>query len=197
MRQLPLNCEVYYIADFLGPAEAESLYHEITTGFDVTNRVIIMADGSEIVTGNGNYLFCHPELTSFKKLHETFGARAAWTDSLIGVRERIYEQTGHCFDVASCNYYQDGADYIDFHHDLPAFGPTDHIASLSLGAEREFVIRSINDPTEIHSLVMASGSLIFMGEGCQERFEHSVPPDLHCTKPRLNLSFRKYRGQGN
>ena len=97
--------------------------------------------------------------------------------------------------VARCIYYKDGSEGADFPGDLPAFGPTSAVASLSLGAEREFVFRSTSDAARRFSIHLSPGSLLFVGEGCQEIYEHALLRNERCDKPRLNLTFRKY-GRG-
>ena len=57
---------------------------------------------------------------------------------------------------------------MGFHRDLPAYGDTSAIASLSLGAEREFIFRKTTNPDERFAIPLISGSLLFMGKGCQE-----------------------------
>lgn len=192
MNQLPLNCRAFYHAGFLSEHEASVLFDEITTGFDVTNRIVKMQDGSENIAETGSFIFTDPELTPFEALPEVWGGRAAWTDSLADIRERIAVATGVKFQVARCIYYQDGSEGMDFHRDLPAYGNTDEIASLSLGAERDFVLRDVADSENRLSIRLASGSLLFMGEGTQENYEHALPHDENCHHPRLNLTFRKY-----
>ena len=192
MNSLPLDCNAFYHACFLGENEATALFYEIVTGFDVTNRVVKMQDGSQHKTETGSFIFADPELTSFEALPEVWGGRAGWTHSLADVRERITTETGVRFRVARCIYYQDGAEGVDFHSDLPAYGDTTEIASLSLGAEREFVLRNITDHGDQFSIPLASGSLLFMGRGTQENYEHALPHDDNCHRPRLNLTFRKY-----
>lgn len=192
MTPLPLNCEVFYRVDFLGVDEAETLFAEIVSSFDVTNKLVKMGDGSEYTAETGTYMFADPELTSFDIIPEVWGARSPWTESLAHVRDRIEEETGVRFQVARCVYYQDGSEGMGFHRDLPAYGSTSAIASLSLGAEREFVFRSTSDHAEQFTIHLPAGSLLFMGEGCQENYEHGVPRNEHCSKARLNLTFRKY-----
>ncbi len=192
MKPLPIRCEAYYRADFLRGAEAEALFSEIVSGFDVADRRIRMFDGTEHINEIGGYIFADPELTSFDVLPEVWGQRSPWTESLALVRDRIAEQTGIRFRVARCAYYKDGSSGADFHSDLPAYGSTSAIASLSLGAEREFVFRSTSDTAERFSIRLSSGSLLFIGEGCQELYEHALLHDERCGKPRLNLTFRKY-----
>lgn len=192
MKWLPIQCEAYYLADFLSEAEAEALLFEILSGFDVADRRIRMFDGTEHIGEIGGYIFADPELTSFEALPEVWGQRSPWTDSLARVRDRIAEQTGVRFRVARCAYYEDGSAGSDFHVDLPAYGATSAIASLSLGAEREFVFRRMSDSTEQFSIHLSPGSLLFIGERCQELYEHALLRDERCRKARLNLTFRKY-----
>ncbi len=192
MRPLPLKCDVRYKADFLTAAEAEALFSELTTGFNVTNKVVKMADGNEAIAETGTYLFADSELTSFEAFPEVWGGRSPWPASLARVRDRIKNLIGIRFHVARSVFYRDGSEGVMFHQDLPAYGSTAAIASLSLGAEREFVLRSVSDSTERFKIRLASGSLIFMGEGCQDLYEHAIPLDPDCTEPRLNLTFRRY-----
>jgi alkylated DNA repair dioxygenase AlkB len=192
MKPLPIRCEAYYRANFLRGAEAEALFSEILSGFDVADRRVRMLDGTEHIAETGAYMFADPELTSFAALPEVWGQRSPWTESLARVRDRITRQTGVRFQVARCVYYKDGSEGVDFHRDLPAYGSTSAIASLSLGAERELVFRSTHDPAERFSIHLSPGSLLFIGEGCQELYEHALPRDERCGKPRLNLTFRKY-----
>ena len=79
-----------------------------------------------------------------------------------------------------------------YHSDPSAYGNTDCIASVSLGAEREFLLRDQENPDETYSYLLENGSLIIMGEHCQEHYEHAVPPDPTCHAPRINLTFRKF-----
>jgi alkylated DNA repair dioxygenase AlkB len=192
MKPLPIDCKASYLANFLSTAEADSLFSEIFSGFDVTNRIVRMFDGSEHVSETGTFMFADSELTSFAALPEVWGGRAPWTESLLKVRDRVKEETGVGFQVARCVFYKDGSEGVGFHRDEPAYGSTSEIASLSLGAERQFVFRSTSNPDERFTIQLASGSLLFMGERCQELYEHALIRNQRCLEPRLNLTFRKY-----
>ena len=192
MIALPPDCEIAYHAGFLGETEAAALFDELVGGYDVTNKIIRMADGSEHVAETGAYMFLDAELESFDKIPEVWGGRSPWPESLARIRERIEEMTGIYFQVARCVYYQDGSEGVDFHQDLAAYGDTTQIASLSLGAEREFVLRKIENPAERYAISLQPGSLLYMGKGSQTLYEHALPHDDSCREPRLNLTFRKY-----
>ena len=192
MNTLPPNCETSYHPNFLDEAEAQTLFSEILSVFDVTDKVVKMHDGSDFVAETACYIFADTELTAFEAIPRVWGGRSPWTDSLAGLRDRIEKLTGVHFRVGRCVYYKDGTEGVDFHRDLPAYGATDQIASLSLGAEREFVLRSLSDPDARFELRLKPGSLLFMGEGCQELYEHALIRDEHCLQPRLNITFRKF-----
>lgn len=192
MEPLPLQCEAHYYDDFLSAEQADALFAEIVEQFDVTDKRIQMFDGSEYIHETGIYMFCDPQLTGFEYLPEVWGARSSWPAALADVRDKVAEKIGGHFQVARCLYYRDGSEGLAFHCDPPAYGDTSAIASLSLGAEREFIFRRKDNHNEQLSLKLSSGSLVFMGRGCQENYEHGVPYDANCQRPRLNISFRKF-----
>lgn len=192
MIKIPVNCEAMYDEVFLPEEEADSLFKEILENYDVTNDVIRMADGSEFVGEVGSYLFADEELTGFDQLPEVWGARSAWPASLKRIRDRIETVTGTRFHVARAIYYRDGGKGMDFHRDYPAYGPTDKIASISLGAEREFVLRPLDSKDPAHHQILKHGSLFLMGEHCQDRYEHGIPRGDVKIGPRINLTFRKF-----
>lgn len=192
IQELPLKCPVLYFPDFIGRAEANELFKEIVSNFDVTDKRMKLADGGEFLAENACFLFADAELVGFDTIAEVWGKRAPWPDFLADIRDQIAALTGVRFQVARSVYYVDGNEGIDFHRDLPAFGNTDEIASLSLGAERHFVFRDIADKEKCFTLRLASGSLLFMGDGCQALYEHGLPRDARCRAPRLNITFRKF-----
>lgn len=189
---LPLNCEVYYWKNFLDNKAAKILLDELRLNFPLSNKEILMSDGSKHISETGSYLFADNNLTSFDSIPEVWGGRSPWTETLLKIRENIELLTGVHFHIARCVHYQNGMESMGFHRDLPAYGTTSHIASLSLGAEREFMFRSITNPNEVYSIKLLSGSLLLMGDGCQDQYEHSLPISPDCNTVRLNLTFRKY-----
>jgi alkylated DNA repair dioxygenase AlkB len=73
----------------------------------------------------------------------------------------------------------------------PELGPQPIIASLSLGAERVFVMKhktERNLPSV--RLRLASGSLLLMKGETQHHWRHGVPKQSRPCGPRINLTFR-------
>jgi len=107
------------------------------------------------------------------------------------------------WDTVLINYYRDGSDCISWHSDKDGAGAT--IASFSLGAEREFLIRrrpprgqgksTSSKSLEQHKLPLGDGSLLLMLPGMQEHWHHSVPPRKGMPRGRINVTFRAHNRQ--
>jgi alkylated DNA repair dioxygenase AlkB len=114
-----------------------------------------------------------------------------WTPVLDDLREKVCGLTDHKFNSVLVNYYRDGADSIAWHSDSePEFGPNPTIASLSLGATRDFNLRSYPDKARRATIPLENGSLLVMAGATQTAWQHSVPKRKGAG-PRINLTFRK------
>ena len=70
-------------------------------------------------------------------------------------------------------------------------GPQPTIASLSLGAERRFVLRDRRDTARTERIALPHGSLLLMAGDTQARYRHSLPATARPIGPRINLTFRR------
>ena len=107
------------------------------------------------------------------------------------LKKSIEKHTGIKFETCVCIFYPNGNSGVDFHSDYIAFGDTTIIPSLSIGEERIFLLRE-KETGKVNELKLENGSLLVMGEYCQERYEHALPLNSDYKKPRINLTFRKY-----
>ena len=189
--ELPLDCEAEYFPGFLTPQESTEIFDFLTENYDLSDRPIPSPTGPAR-TGNGKYMFADPELTGFDHLPEVLGLRAAWPPLLEQVRERLESVLSRRFQVCLCIRYPNGESGAGFHVDMSEFGSVSFLTVISLGAEREFAFRPLADRENETRLVLKRGSLLTMGERCQERYEHGVPPDSSCKSPRISLSYRYF-----
>lgn len=191
--RIPLThrCEASYQKNFISSSLASFLYDDITRNFDLSYNTISLPDGTEHIMETGCYIFADPELTTFDKLPAVWGKRSPWTPALKQVRDSIEKVAGARFQVARCVFYKDGSEGVGFHQDLPAYGPTDIIASLSLGATREFTFRCLSSLEQI-SIPLEHASLLLMGRNCQTFYQHALLHDNNCRQARLNITFRQY-----
>jgi alkylated DNA repair dioxygenase AlkB len=112
-----------------------------------------------------------------------------WIPELKELKDKIEKEVGEKYNICLCNYYQSGKQYIGMHSDNEEYGSTKSIASISLGAEREFIFESKNT-SEKKIIKLKSGSLLVMGENCQENYRHGMKRDY--TNERINITFRKF-----
>ena len=110
-----------------------------------------------------------------------------WMEQL---RLSVEGQTGQPFNRALVNYYRHGRDSVDWHaDDEKALGPAPVIASVSLGAERVFQLRH-NLSREKLSISLPDGSLLLMGAGIQQHWQHRLAKVGDLQEPRVNFTFR-------
>lgn len=110
-------------------------------------------------------------------------------EGLAALRDRVREVVPSVNSVLA-NLYRDGRDSVSWHaDDEPEFGPEPAIASVSLGANRRFLMRH-RDGGDTIAIRLAHGSLLVMSGASQRAWQHAVPK---CTTPsgeRINLTFR-------
>ncbi|KAK8197210.1 hypothetical protein HDK77DRAFT_369487 [Phyllosticta capitalensis] len=116
--------------------------------------------------------------------------------SLAVLRDAVQRATGCVYNFCLVNYYASGADSISMHSDDEKFlGRDPAIASLSLGARRDFVMKHKQDRTApTLKLPLASGDMVLMRGTTQGAWLHGVPKRSTKTAGeagRINITFRK------
>ena len=111
---------------------------------------------------------------------------------LRGLMRQVSEQVGVEFNHCLMNYYRDGQDSMGWHcDDEPELGPDPVIASVSLGAERDFQFRVMTgEKRPSQTIRLKHGELLVMEAGCQAAWQHQLPKRAH-SAPRINLTFRR------
>lgn len=113
--------------------------------------------------------------------------------------------TGCKFNFALVNYYSSGNDSISYHSDDEKFlGPEPAIASFTLGARRDFLMKHKPTPeshvseTKPMKLPLASGDMILMRGQTQSKWLHSIPKRKggEADRGRINITFRRAMVKG-
>ncbi|KAI0442237.1 DNA repair family protein [Xylaria telfairii] len=112
--------------------------------------------------------------------------------------------TGCQFNFCLVNYYASGADSISFHSDDERFlGALPAIASFSLGAPRDFVMKHKPEPGETKmnggskaplKLPLMTGDMVLMRGTTQANWLHSIPKRTGKNEwdgGRINITFRR------
>ncbi|KAH6670645.1 DNA repair family protein-like protein [Halenospora varia] len=126
------------------------------------------------------------------------------------LRKSTEAATGCQFNFCLVNYYASGSDSISYHSDDERFlGPLPAIASFSLGAKRDFLMKhkpiapNDNAPpppeTKPIRLPLASGDMILMRGRTQANWLHSIPKRTGKNAEdggRINITFRRAMVKG-
>ena len=120
----------------------------------------------------------------------------AWTSTLRSLKSLVETAAGTAFNSVLLNYYRDRNDSMGLHSDdEPELGDNPVIASLSLGAERVFVLRhKTRRDLRTFKLALPSESLLVMKGPTQANWKHGLPKARHVCGPRGNLTFRTILG---
>ncbi|CAM4288695.1 alpha-ketoglutarate-dependent dioxygenase AlkB family protein [Gillisia hiemivivida] len=114
-----------------------------------------------------------------------------FTEELSFINSKILELTGSNFTHCLANLYRDGNDSMGWHaDDEKELGKNPIIASLSLGAVRNFQLKHKTDSALKYALALEHGSLLIMKGSTQEFWKHQLPKTKKEISPRINLTFR-------
>jgi alkylated DNA repair dioxygenase AlkB len=117
-----------------------------------------------------------------------------WIPEIAAIRDGIRALYGGDYNSVLLNRYANAQDSVSWHSDdEPEMDSKHPIASLSLGASRAFLIRSVSGEKRVHTYILTSGSLLMMPPGFQQRYQHCVPKSKTPCGPRVNLTFRRMK----
>jgi len=117
-----------------------------------------------------------------------------WTPTLDAVREVVNGETGQVYNFVLVNRYKDGGDRMGEHKDdEKELDENVPIASLTFGAERDFVLRHEDKTRGVEKvkMVLKDGMLLLMKYPTNRFWYHGLPARKSCSTPRINLTFRK------
>jgi alkylated DNA repair dioxygenase AlkB len=124
-----------------------------------------------------------------------------WTPRLQAMREKVekfvFGTSEGQYNGVLLNLYRDEKDSVALHcDDEETILKDSPIASVSLGAPREFVL-SYDGPNRPKpkniKMILGSGSLLIMGGSIQRFWKHGIPKEKNPVGPRINLTFRQYQ----
>jgi hypothetical protein len=173
-----------YLPDFFAPAEADALFaslrHNIAWGQEqgrfgrpFPRLTALYADAGLTYTYSG---VTYPSLV--------------WTQELNAVRRRVERAAEAPFNSVLLNRYRGGDDSIGPHaDDEPELGVNPIVPSISLGAQRRFVLRHKKSRRKLE-YDLTHGSLLIMAGTLQHFWLHSLPKTAAPVGERINLTFR-------
>jgi alkylated DNA repair dioxygenase AlkB len=116
----------------------------------------------------------------------------AWPEALSELRDQVSQAVEERFNSVLANLYRDGRDSMGWHSDDEReLGPQPVIASLSLGAQRRFLLKARKGHGKSFALALPPGSLLVMRGDTQKNYRHALPKTARPVGERINLTFRR------
>lgn len=178
--------EIFYFSTFYPLDEANRLFQIINSETEWKRETIVMF-GKEILVPRDTCWYG-------EKTYTYSGIKnppKALTPTLLKIKGDVEEKTNEVYNSLLINKYISGSDSVDWHaDDEPEISLETGIASLTLGEERDFLMREKGTKGDNKKIPLENGSLLHMKAPTQQFWEHSVPKRSSIKKPRINLTFR-------
>ena len=184
---LPCDGTVNYFGPVLTPADTRRFYEKLLRDIPWKNDEAVIF-GKHIITarkvawyGDSDFSYTYSGTTK---------QALVWTDELAALKSIVEKITATRFNSCLLNLYHDGNEGMAWHSDdEKSLGKDSTIASVSLGAEREFRLKHKRRDEKV-SVLLESGSLLVMQGTTQTHWLHSIPKSKKIRTPRINLTFR-------
>lgn len=184
-----VNLSVKYIENFFNLDESQLYMRQLTQSV-LWRREKIKMWGKEIVTKR-RIAWYADDGKSYTYSGSTFFP-SQWNNVLLQLKEKVENYSEIKFNSVLLNEYPNGEVGMGWHSDdEKELGTDPIIASLSFGANRDFIFKHKTDRSiENVKLHLKSGSLLLMLGSTQHYWKHSLPKRLKVKEPRINLTFR-------
>ena len=184
---LPYDGVVNYHGVIFAPEEAAFHHDQLLSGIPWKSDEVVMF-GKRIITARktawcGDSEFCYTYSGGTKRA-------LPWTSDLARLKSIVQKISATTYNSCLLNLYHDGGEGMGWHSDdEKSLAEDAAIASLSLGAEREFRFKHKRTNDKV-SILLENGSLLVMKGPTQRHWLHGLPKSKKITTPRINLTFR-------
>jgi len=189
---LPYDGEVRYYGKVLNAKNAQFFYEKLFDTIAWKNDEAIVF-GKHILTDRKVALYGDAEYNySYSKINKQ---ALIWTKELLELKKITEELTEVKFNSCLLNLYHNGQEGMAYHSDNEkTLGKNNTIASLSFGAERNFLFKHKKTKQTV-SVFLEKASLLVMKGTTQTNWLHRLPKTTKVKIPRINLTFRTIIGQ--
>lgn len=174
---------------FIAPEEAAAALRHLCDNIPWTRHPVRMF-GRELPSPRLSCWMGEPE-ASYRYSGHTH-LPLPWQAPLPEWRRRLEQATAAEYNSVLLNWYRDGNDYMGWHADAePELGTAPTIASLSLGAGRDFTLKPRVGRGPRIVVPLHSGDLLVMAGRLQQDWLHALPKRQRVLAPRINLTWRR------
>ena len=184
---LPCDGTVNYFGCVLGEEDARGLFRKLLDEVPWEHDEVVIF-GKRIVTarkvawyGDSDFSYTYSGTTK---------RALPWTEALARLKGRVEGLSGMGYNSCLLNLYHDGEEGMGWHSDDEAsLVRNSSIASVSLGAEREFRFKHKRSGEKV-AVLLENGSLLVMRDETQRHWLHCIPKTKKVKAARVNLTFR-------
>jgi len=191
-----------FLPHFYTPAEASKIFNQLEEQivYNKKEDSIVKVFGKEYLIPRKQVAFGDPGLAY------TFSGVTVdpkqWTPLIKKLKDDVTKYCSLKFNYALVNRYKDGEDRMGAHRDDENGLASWAIASLSFGAERDFILKhhTVHNPKAKQktakpkygrvTVPLPAGSLLVMNPPTNEHWYHELPKRKRVKTPRVNLTFR-------
>ena len=124
----------------------------------------------------------------------TVWPEAPMPELLVPIVAAVAKAVGYEPNNCLANYYPSGDSTMGYHADsVVELEPGTGISIVSLGTPRVITFRREDDRSEIHELLLESGSLLHMTAAMQSMWRHAVLRAEGVSAGRISLTFRRIK----
>lgn len=185
--QIAFGYFVDYIDGFYDPADADELFRSLLAE-EMTPEIVRMY-GRDTETKRRSEQYGRDYIYNPRSKRSK-----DWSPLMLDIKARMEAVAGP-LEGGLVQLYPDGGAGIGWHEDK---GKPEIIASLSLGAEREFAfgVGRASKCREVWRMRLAHASLLLIPATTNEAFKHRLPPAKRIRDPRVNVTLRRFPGEG-
>ncbi len=186
------NCFVSYEHNFVLPEQSQLIINEVLESkpeqrqIKIYNRICNQQRLVKLFGNENDFEYTYSRLTL---------KAVKYPENMNNLKLKLEDYLEQKLPICLANVYNDGQHYISPHSDDEKdLGSLPLIVSISLGAERDFVLQNkINKSKQI--IRLENNSLLVMAGETQKHYIHSIPIDKKCKEMRVNLTFRSYKNE--
>jgi alkylated DNA repair dioxygenase AlkB len=181
------DASITFIADFLPENQAEHYYQSLLEETDWRQESITVYGKTHATPRLSCWM--GDAGTDYRYSNMTMQP-VPWSAVVREIKSAVEVATAHSYNSVLVNYYRDGRDSNGWHSDDEReLGRQPVIASLSLGAARDFQLRHKIHKQLKHNILLTPGSLVLMRGDTQKYWQHHIPKRAN-VDGRINLTFR-------
>ncbi|KAG8898216.1 hypothetical protein FRB99_007593 [Tulasnella sp. 403] len=182
------GADVFYQPQFVDVETAEIWYSDLEA-LETWHRPTLKVYGKSVVQSRAIAAYATSPSLTLKYSGQVVDMHHPYPPLLQDIQTQVEQALGVSFNHVMLNRYDDGSVYIGKHSDNLE---NKVIASLSLGAERTFIMSPRKGFTaDTRKWALANGSLFVMQGDTQRNWKHEIPREPKVQKGRISLTFRQ------